>query len=115
MHLACGSPDAALCYPAVAAAAVLLLAAADRHRVCVPADAICCYGLFIASDSSVFFLFIQTRFSFNVSYPLAVLSHVQRRFTYTWYYISYILDNCGHSRSQGGRQPAAAKPPFYIV
>ena len=44
-------------------------------------------------------------------YPLAVLSHLQRRFL-TWY-VSYILGNCGHARSQGGRQPAEAKPPLH--
>ena len=51
-------------YPAVAAAAVLLLAAVVGHRV--PGDTIRSCGLFTASDSSVFFLFIQTRFIFHV-------------------------------------------------
>ena len=45
----------------VAAAAVLLLPAAVRHRV--PDGQICCW--FIESDASVFFLFIQERFSFD--------------------------------------------------
>ena len=26
----------------------------------------------------------------------------------------YILRNCGHARSQGGRHPAAANPPLHI-
>ena len=28
---------------------------------------------------------------------------------------AYISGNYGHVRSQGGRQPAAAKPPLYLV
>ena len=44
----------------------------------------CCFN---ESDPSVFFLFIQ---------------------------FANILCNCGHARSQGGRQPTAAKPPLYI-
>ena len=50
------------CYPAIAVAAVLLLAAAVLHRV--PGDTILLLW-FDASDSSVLFLFIQTRFIFN--------------------------------------------------
>lgn len=37
-------------------------------------------------------------------YSLAVLSHSHPRFAY------YILGQCGHALSQGGRQPAAPKP-----
>ena len=47
----------------VPAAAVLLLPAAVRHRV-LPDDKFCCW--FVESDPSVFFLFIQTRFLFDV-------------------------------------------------
>ena len=42
-----------------------------------------------------------------MQHALAVLSHIQPR-----EYISFTLEN-GHARSQGGRQPAAAKPPWY--
>ena len=50
------------CYTAaVAAAALQLLPAAVRHRV--PDGQICCW--FIEYDSSVLFLFIQTRFMFD--------------------------------------------------
>ena len=95
----------ALCvatYTAVVAAAVLLLPAAVCHRV--PDGQILWW--FTESDPSVFLLFIQTRFTFHV--PLgSTVSHLQSRFTY-----EYILGNCGHERSQGGRQPAAAKPPL---
>ena len=45
-------------------------------------------------------------FFFNVSLGSTV-SHLQSRF-------ADILGNCGHARSQGGRQPATAKPPSYI-
>ena len=78
-----------------------MCAAAVRHRV--PDGKICCW--FIESDPSVFFLFTQTRLI--LVYPLAVLSHLRPRF-------AYILGNYGHARSQGGRQPAAAKPPLYV-
>ena len=90
------------CYTAVVAAvAVLLLPAAVRHRG--PDGQICFW--FIESDPSVFFLFNQTKFI--LMYPLAVLSHLRSPF-------AYILGNCGHARSQGGREPAAAKIPLYI-
>ena len=46
------------CYPAGAAATVLLLAAAVRHRV--PDGALCCCGLLHLIP-----VFIETRFSFN--------------------------------------------------
>ena len=49
------------CYAAVVAAAAVLLAAVRRR---VPDGKICCW--FIESDSSVFFLFIQTRYILNV-------------------------------------------------
>ena len=79
---------------------MLLLLAAVRHRV--PDGQIWCW--FIESDPSVFFLFIQTRLIFDV--PLdSTVSHLPSRF-------AYILGNYGHVRSQGGRQPAAAKPPL---
>ena len=60
----------------VAAAAVLLLPAAVTHRV--PDDQICC--CFIESDPSVLFLFIQTRFSFDVVPLGSTLSHLRPRF-----------------------------------
>ena len=41
-------------------------------------------------------------------YPLAVLCRTDA------FDFAYILGNYGHARSQGGRQPAAAKPPLYI-
>ena len=64
---------------------------------------------FIASDSIVFFLFVQTRFIFKV--PLSsTVSQLQLRFvTYCLtHIISYILGNCEHARSQGGRSPPRA-------
>ena len=65
------------CYPAVAAAAVLLLAAAVRYRV--PDGKNCCW--FIESDPSAFFLSIQTRFIFDV--PLgSTVSYLRPRFAY---------------------------------
>ena len=65
-------------------------------------------SLFI--PSRVFSLFIQTRIIFNVyMYPLAVLTAVAFAASICLY---YILGNFGHARSQGGRQPAAAKPPL---
>ena len=63
----------------------------------------CCW--FIESDSSVFCSLEHDVF---LVYSLAVLSHLRPRFV-------YILGNCGHARSQGGRHPAAAKPPLYVI
>ena len=57
---------------------------------------------FIASDSSVFFLLIQTRYvplGSTVAFTASI--YVSYRS-----YISYILGSNGHTRSQGGRQPA---------
>ena len=93
--------------------AILLLLLLQQQRCCflplfvyrVPDGKICCW--FIESDSSVFLLLMQRRFSFYV--PLgsnAVMSHLRPRY-------AYILGNFGHARSQGGRQTAAAKPPLY--
>ena len=63
--------------------------------------------LVIESDPTVFFLLIQTRYILDV--PLvSTVSHVRSRF-------AYILGNCGHARSQGGRQAAAAKPPLFYI
>ena len=81
----------------VAAAAVLLLPAAVRHRV--PDGQIWCW--FIESDPSVLFSSFKSDLFFL--YPLAVLlSHLRSRFAYDDSSI-YILGNCGHARSQGGR------------
>ena len=63
-----------LCTRVVAAAA-----AAVRHRV---PDGKIVAGSLNLIPSSVFFLFIQTRF-FKCMYPLAVLSHLRARFAYT--------------------------------
>ena len=63
---------------------------------------------FIASDSSVFFLLIQTRYvplGSTVAFTASI--YVSYRS-----YISYILGSNGHTRSQGGRQPAGAKPIY---
>ena len=65
------------CYPAVAAAAVLLLATTVRHRV--PDDAICCCGLLHLIPV---FYFSSFKHDLSLMYRLAVLSHVQPRFTY---------------------------------
>ena len=94
------------CYNAVfAEAAVLLLLAAAvavRHRV--PDGQIWCW--FIESDPSVFFLFTQTQFIFDVPRSSTV-SPVRSRF-------ANVLGNCGHAWSRGGRHPAAVKPPLYV-
>ena len=83
---------------------LLLLAAAVPHRV---ADGkICCW--FIASDSSVLFLSIQTLFIFNVHLGSDVAFAAS-------ICLQYVLDNCGCARNQGGRQHAAAKPPLYLA
>ena len=87
------------CYTtAVPAAAVLLLPPAVRRRV--PDGQIC--G-FIESDPSVSCHSNATYFDVPLGRNV---SHLRSRF-------AYILGNCGHARSQGGRQPAAAKPPSY--
>ena len=65
------------CHPGVAAAAKLLLAAAVRHHV--PDAKNCCWS--IESDPSVFFLFIQTRFIFDVSRDNTV-SHLRPPFAH---------------------------------
>ena len=61
--VAAAAPCVVTCTAVVPAAAVLLLPAAVRHRV-LPDDKFCCW--FVESDPSVFFLFIQTRFLFDV-------------------------------------------------
>ena len=59
----------------------------------------CCGSLHLIS---VFYFSSFTHDLFSM-YPLAVLSHLQRRFfTYYTCYISCILGNYGHARSQGG-------------
>ena len=79
----------------------------------------CCYFLllfvivccrmtnFVAGSLNLIpvFFFSSFKRDFFLMYPLAVLSHLRPRF-------AYILGNYGHARSQGGRQPAAAKPPL---
>ena len=45
-------------------------------------------------------------------YPLAALLHFYAFTASICQY--YILGNYGHARSQGGRQPATAKPPLYF-
>ena len=55
--------------------------------------------------SQCLFLFIQTRLIFM--YALAVLCHI-----YGLDLPTSSLGNCRHARSQGGPQPAAAKPPL---
>ena len=96
------SVASALCVAILLLLLQLLLLAAVRRRV--PDGKICCW--FIESDSSVFFLFIQTRYILNVLLVSTVA------FTAS-ICLQYILGNHGHGRSQGGRQPAAAKPHLY--
>ena len=79
------------CCSTVPAAAVLLLAAAGRHRV--PEGKICSW--FMQSDLSVFFHFVQMRFLFGITLG-STLSNLRPR-------LAYILVNYGHARSQGGR------------
>ena len=65
-------------------------------------------GSFIESDSRVFFLSIQTRFNFNepVGNAVALTASI---------FLCYIPGrNYGHSRSCGGRQPAAAYSTRYF-
>ena len=97
---------AALYYSALAAAAVLLL-------VVIVCRVTQFFAVFSASDSSVFFLFILliTRFVFIVR-PLGSTVTCTASI-YLKYIYAYILGNYGHARSQGGRKPAAAKPPLY--
>ena len=45
-------------------------------------------------------------------YPLAVPRTVSIYLRIILQYISHILENYGHARSQGGRHPVAAKPPL---
>ena len=58
--------------------------------------------------------------SFSSSKQHLLLMHVPLGSTVAFaasiylYYVSSILGNYGHARSQGGRQPAAVRPPFYI-
>ena len=70
----------------------------------------------IASDSTVFFLLIQTQFTFDVRTPWlhCRICSLDLPIIRTWYQVSYILGNYGHVRSQDGPQPAAAKPPLYF-
>ena len=71
----------------------------------MPVGKVCCW--FNESDSGAFFLFIKTRFFFNVPLGSTVA------FTPSiclW----YILGNFGHARSQGERQPASTNPPLCI-
>ena len=71
-------------YPAVAAAAVLLIVAAVRPRV--PGDTICCCGLFnLIQKFFVFSSLSQYSYLF-LMYPLIVLSHVSPRFNYNAYH-----------------------------
>ena len=69
--------------------------------ILVPDGRICCCFV----ESSVLFCSSLKHDPFFM-YPLAVLSHLRPRF-------AYILGHYGVARSQGGHQPAAAKPPLY--
>ena len=92
----CRSVSILLCCCAAACAAV-------RHRA--PDNKICCCDP--VHLIPVIFLLIQKRFMFYV--PLDVLYSTYLINTYTSSVIT------GNARSQGGRQPTAAKPPLYIV
>ena len=82
---------------------------------CSAATASCCrsscagwrklFCWFIESDPFCFSSF--KRFYVPLG-STTVVSHLRSRF-------AYILGDCGHARSQGGRQPAAAKPRWYII
>ena len=88
------------CHLAVAAAAVLLLAAAVHHRV--PDDE------FVAGSFTDCFISLHLNaICFNVPLRSTVA------FTAS-ICLNCILGNYGHARSQGGRQPAAAKPSLHI-
>ena len=82
----------------------------------------CCCVLYLVSDGNTVFvagsLNLISAFPFSsfkhdlcLMYPLAVLSHLWPRFAYILGYLRY----SGHARSPGGRQPAAAKPPSYMI
>ena len=61
--------------------------------------------LFIKSDCSVLFIFIKTRSIVPLGSTVA--------FTASTCLLYYIRGNYGYARSQGGRQPTAAKTPLY--
>ena len=97
--------------------AVLLWLPLHCCRLLLPFVNVCRVTQFVAvaaSDSSVFFLFIQTRFVFNVPLGSTVgcTASILVYVGYTTCLVSYILCKRGHARSQGGRHPATAKPPF---
>ena len=104
--------------PCISAAAGLCSAVAAGAAPCCCCSSSCArlrklLLWFIASDSSV---------SFSSSFKhVFVLMYVPLGGTVAFaasiylYHASYILGNYGHARSQGGRQPAAAKPPCTML
>ena len=89
------------CDTAVASALPLLLHAAVRHRVCrmpkfVAASLNLTPECFYLHSNAIYFLF--TPWQYCVAFKAS---------------FACILRNYGHARSQGGRQPAAVKPPMY--
>ena len=101
------------CYhPVVAEAAVLPLAAGVCHRV--PDDAIrCCSVLHLIPVFS--FPSFKQKTKNDATLGSTAVACTQPRFTYNPIaHVSYILENYGHTRSQGGRQSAAAKLPVYV-
>ena len=70
----------------------------------------CCWVIeFDFIQSSVFFLFIQTRFISNVCTPSQHLSPLRPQRC-----LHHILGNYESARSQGGSQPASVKPPLSL-
>ena len=71
--------------------------------------------LLLHSYRGMTLLLIQTPFVSNV--PLgSTVARTQTRFTYNTT-ITHIIhvENYGHARTQGGPQPASAKPPLYYL
>ena len=95
------------CYTAVAAAAACWVRCTSSC-----ARWLNLFPWFAASASGVFFLFIQTRFL--SMYPLAVLSHLQGRFSNLWH-ISYILGITGMLGAKAGVSPPRRSHPVLYI
>ena len=70
---------------------------------------VCLMAMFVAGTLNLIPVFsFSIKRDFFLMCSLAVLSHLRLRF-------AYVLGNYRHAQSQGGRQPAAAKPPLSIM
>ena len=89
---------------AAAAALVYCYTAAAAVRYGVPDGAICCRGSLNLSPLFPFSLFKRFLLDVPLGSTVAFTASICR----------YLLGNYGNARSQGGRQPATAKPPLYV-